>query len=165
MKHPIPKILKTGVMTMLLAVMPVAAIAEEKAVVMLAKDGTSYEVTLNEDTRISLGQGDVTLSGAAGKEKTLPYGEIDRILIGTAASGVSDLIANGEIAVYPSVTEGPLTIAGAEAGTEISVYDINGSLVQKACAADAPLTLDLSGAQAGVMIVRIGNYPVKIIKK
>ena len=67
--------------------------------------------------------------------------------------------------MYPSVTAGPLTIEGVEAGTEIAVYDLNGILVRQTRAADTTVQLDLSDVAAGMMIVRVGKYPVKIIKK
>ncbi len=165
MKHHIPEFLTKAVMASVLALMPLAAFAQEKAVVMLAKDGSTYELAMSAVSRIDFGQTEVTMSGTAGQSKAMSYTDIDRILIGAPKSGLADLIARGEVAVYPSVTTGPLTIEGVEAGTEIAVYDLNGMLVKQTRAADTTVQLDLSGAAAGMMIVRVGKHPVKIIKK
>ena len=154
MKHPIPEFLKKAVMASVLALMPAAAIAQEQAVVMLGKDGSTYELALSEVSRIDFGTTGVTLTGTAGQSKAMPYADINRILIGSPKSGIADLIAKGEVAVYPSVTAGPLTIEGVE-----------GILVRQTRAADTTVQLDLSDVAAGMMIVRVGKYPVKIIKK
>ena len=132
MKHPIPEFLKKAVMASVLALMPAAAIAQEQAVVMLGKDGSTYELALSEVSRIDFGTTEVTLTGTAGQSKAMPYADINRIL---------------------------------EAGTEIAVYDLNGILVRQTRAADTTVQLDLSDVAAGMMIVRVGKYPVKIIKK
>jgi len=165
MKHNITRFLTKAFMASALALMPAAAFAQENAVVMLAKDGSTYELALGEVSRIDLGQTEVTLSGTAGQSKAMPYIDIDRILIGVPKSGIADLIAKGEVAVYPAVTSGPLTITGVEAGTDIAVYDMNGVQVRRTRAPDTTVELDLSDAAAGMMVVRIGKYSVKIIKK
>lgn len=165
MKHPIPEFLKKAVMASVLALMPAAAIAQEQAVVMLGKDGSTYELALSEVSRIDFGTTEVTLTGTAGQSKAMPYNDINRILIGSPKSGIANLIAKGEVAVYPSVTAGPLTIEGVEGGTEIAVYDLNGVLVRQTRATDTTVQLDLSDVAPGMMIVRVGKYPVKIIKK
>jgi len=165
MKHPIPKFLKTMAVAAVLAAVPIAAAGQGNTVVMLAKDGSTYELALSDVSRINFGAGAVELVGKSGDSKSMPYADVNRILIGGVPSGIADLIAKGEIAVYPSVTTGPLTITGADAGTEVSVYDLNGVMVCKAVATDAPLNLDLKDARPGMLIVRVGAYPVKIIKR
>ena len=165
MKRPITKFLKKAAIAAALAMMPAAALASEAAVVMLAKNGSTYQIALSDVDRISFNAATVELTGKTGQDNSMAYADIDRILIGAPLSGLADLIAEGEIAVYPSVTEGPLTVTGAEAGTDISVYDLNGVKVYHTRAAGETLTLDLGAVHPGIMVVRIGGRSVKIIKK
>lgn len=165
MNHLISNFLKKAAVASALALMPVLAFAQENAVVMLGKDGSTYELALSQVSRITFGASEVTLTGTAGQSKAMPYADINRILIGAPKSGIADLIAKGEVAVYPSVTTGPLTIEGVDAGTEIAVYDLNGILVRQISATDTTVQLDLSDVASGMMIVRVGKHPVKIIKK
>lgn len=165
MNHLISNFLKKAAVASALALMPLLAFAQENAVVMLGKDGSTYELALSQVSRITFGASEVTLTGTAGQSKAMPYADINRILIGAPKSGIADLIAKGEVAVYPSVTTGPLTIEGVDAGTEIAVYDLNGILVRQISATDTTVQLDLSDVASGMMIVRVGKHPVKIIKK
>ena len=66
MKHHIPEIIKAGTLALLLSAMPAALSAQEKAVVMLAKDGRTYELPLNDVDRIDFGQTEVTMTGKTG---------------------------------------------------------------------------------------------------
>lgn len=165
MKHHIPEIIKAGAFALLLSAMPAALSAQEKAVVMLAKDGQTYELALADVDRIDFGRSEVSMTGKSGGSKSMEYAQIDRILIGCDFSGIAGLTAQGDIAVYPSVTTGPLTIAGAPGGTRIAVYTLGGTKVKEARTSETMLTLDLSDAPSGMMIVQVGTRPVKIIKK
>ena len=165
MKHPISEFLKVAAVVSVLAPMPATAAGQEKSVVMLARDGSTYEIALNTVDRISLDATTVEIRGKQGESKTMSYADVDRILIGSAHSGIAELTAKGEIAVYPSVTDGPLTVAGAPAGTEVTVHDINGMLVGRAFADTERLHFDLTGARPGVMVVNVGRHVVKIIKR
>jgi len=165
MKQPIPEFLKKIGLAAVLTIMPALAFSQAKAVILLAKDGSTYEFALKDINRINFNAQTVEMVTTSGSEKSIAYTDIDRISFGSAQSGISNLVKDGNIAVYPTVTSGPLTIAGAEAGTEISVFDIKGSLVRQTRATDSALTLDLSDVASGIVIVRIGNHTVKIIKK
>ena len=60
---------------------------------------------------------------------------------------------------------GMTLVVSASAGTDISVYDLNGVKVYHTRAAGETLTLDLGAVHPGIMVVRIGGRSVKIIKK
>lgn len=148
-----------------LAIAPAIVSAQGKAVVMLAKDGTSYELPLDKVSRIDFNPSEVALHGRGGEVKTMPYADINRILIGADPAGLTELFEKGEIAVWPSPTTGPLSIAGAEVGTLVRVYDQKGVLVASAKVGDDTLVLDISNASPGLAVVQIGNMSVKIMKK
>ena len=74
-----------------------------------------------------------------------------------------DILNRGsEIAI---LAIGMTLVVSASAGTDISVYDLNGVKVYHTRAAGETLTLDLGAVHPGIMVVRIGGRSVKIIKK
>lgn len=159
-----PTILRKLIMAAAIA-LPASVSAEGLVAVMLAKDGTSYEIALDRVSRIALGADDVTIESVSGDNTSMPYTDVDRILIGAKPSGVADAVSRGEIAVYPTVTDREVHIAGADAGAPVRVYGIDGSLVCTATAADGVTTLDVSQARAGMLLVQVAGHTVKIIKK
>ena len=141
------------------------AVAAGDSVVVLGKDGSQYTVLMSDVKRISLGSADLVLETRDGSPATYLYSAVDRILIGADGAGIADISAEGDIAVWPTVVDDILNIAGAETGTVISVYGINGSLVASATTAEGTTSINLSAAPAGMCIVSIGGKTVKIIKK
>ena len=70
---------------------------------------------------------------------------------GAEASGISAVAAGGTITVY-----------GAEAGSVISVYTVNGAMVSSTVAADAETVLPVS--VNGVLLVKAGEEVIKVVK-
>ncbi len=165
MKHPIPEILKRFGLAALLTVVSVPAFAQGDKVILLEKDGTCYELAIADTERINFKEQTVEFVAKSGAEKSVAYADVNRILIGGTLSGIQNLINDGKIAVYPAITDGAVSVAGAEAGTSVRVYSVGGVLVAQAVSAGDVLSLDLSGAPAGALFVQIGNHTVKIIKK
>lgn len=147
-----------------LAAVPTCALAAGEMVAVIAKDGSVHEVALTDVDRINFTASDVEVVVKEGADVSLPYAEVDRIDIGVAA-GIAGIIAKGDVAVYPTLTSGPVTIAGAVPGTRVAVYDMSGRCLQRTVAAVDPVHLDLSAAPAGYLIVNVGGHSVKIIKK
>ena len=89
-----------------------------------------------------------------------------QILIGDAVSGIISTLAEGELAVWPTVTDGTLNITGAQAGTAVNVFSVGGSLLLSAKVADdGSALLDLSPIPSGLCVVTVGRHSVKVIKK
>ena len=139
--------------------------ADGDSVIVLAKDGTSYTAKIADVKRIDLGADALVISTTGDVSTTYQYSDVDRILIGADADGIEGITSGGNIAIWPTVVTDNLNIAGAEAGTPVKVYGINGSLVAAGTTAEGTLSLDLSSAPAGVCIVNVGTKTVKIIKK
>lgn len=150
--------------TVAVSVLP--AYAEGDSVIILAKDGTSYVAKMADVKRIELGDDGILVSASGDvTPATYLYTEVDRILIGAQADGIEDVTANGNIAIWPTAVTSTLYVAGAEAGTHVKVYGVNGTLVGSARATEGILSIDLSSAPTGVCIVNAGTKTVKIIKK
>lgn len=148
------------------AVSALPANAEGDSVIILAKDGSSYVAKMVDVKRIELGDDGLVLNTAGDASRaTYLYTEVDRILIGAQADGMENVTADGNIAIWPTAVTSTLNIAGAEAGTPVRVYGVNGSLVASSSTTEGVLSIDLSSVSPGVCIVSVGTKTVKIIKK
>jgi len=166
MERTLPKLLKHALVTaVLVAASAIPAHAEDDSVIILAKDGTSFTAKIADVKRIDLGTDNLELSTGDGNSVSYSYSDVDRIMIGATPAGIADITGNGDIAIWPTAVTSTLHIAGAEAGTPVMVYGINGTLVASATAGNSTLSLDISAAQPGVCIVNVGTKTVKIIKK
>ncbi|MBD5219228.1 MAG: hypothetical protein HDS72_03155 [Bacteroidales bacterium] len=142
-----------------------AQAAEGVGVIVVKADGTSYEIELAQVDRINFGSSDVEVVGTSGQSQEFAYADVDRIMLGSPLSGISFITSEGNIAVWPKTVSSTLNIAGAQPGTEVRVYTIGGQLAASGRCSDGTLTLDLGNAPAGVCIVAVGNFTVKIIKQ
>lgn len=159
------KISRALVLPAIMALGVVSAPAADDSVVILAKNGTSYTTKMADVKKIALGETSLVLTTAGGDEATYAYADVARILVWAEAAGITDAVARGEIAVWPTVVTDVVNVGGAEPGTPVKVYALNGSLVASATASDGTLSVNVAGAPSGVCIVSIGDKSVKIIKK
>lgn len=165
MKNFFTQILKSACIVSVLAAAATPVMAGEPSVVVLTKDGSSYSVPLTDVKRIGLGGDGVEISRTGGTTASYAYADINRILIGADAAGITDITSEGNIAVWPTIAHETIHIAGAEPGTPISVYALNGALVASAVATEGTTAVGISAAPDGVCIVSVGSKTVKIIKK
>lgn len=165
MKHCFTRFL--GILTAIAAISAFSseASATGKAVVVISKDGSRHEVELQKLNRIDIGLSSVTVHDRDGQSREHVMSEIDRILIGADAAGIADVVSGGDVAVWPTVTEGLVNVAGLEPGTVVKVCDVNGSVVAGTTASSEDVTLDLSAQASGIYVVAFDNHSVKIVKK
>ena len=78
----------------------------------------------------------------------------------TDLTGISQAVADGEVKVLVNGTE--INVYGAEAGTEVVAYTTNGTVVASAVAEEGVTTLSTSAT--GVIVVKVANTAVKVIK-
>ncbi len=164
MKQTLQKFIRKPLLAALIMA-PAAAMAEGDAVIVLAKDGTSFEVGIPQVERIEFGSSQLSVKTRSAETTSFDYSDIDRMLIGAKRQGIAKLATDGNIAVWPTMTESAVNVAGAAKGAQVRIYTASGALVASATCADGTATLDISAAPAGVCIVAIGNKSVKIIKK
>ena len=98
-----------------------------------------------------------TFTSAAGLDS-------DRFVLKTAKVDLSGIETAGAEAsgISAVATGGTITVYGAEAGTVISVYTVNGAMVSSAVAADAETVLPVS--VNGVLLVKAGEEVIKVVK-
>ena len=153
----------------LVAFAAVAASVEASAVrsvVVISNDGTSREVALADVARIDIGQGKLTLHTTGGDSRDVPYESLDRMLIGAETSAVSSMLADGDIAIWPTLVTSDVNVTGLEGGGAVSVYSASGAIVATVAAdAEGNASIDMTGAASGVYVVSAGKHSVKIMKK
>lgn len=150
------------------AVTPQSALCESVGVAIVKVDGTTHHVVFEEIDRIEIGNESVTVHHATAAPATHAMADIQRIDIGVSglSSGISNAVAEGSIAVWPTVVESSINIAGAPAETAINVFSINGrNVASTKTDADGSASVNLSGLPAGHYIIAVGAHTVKIVKK
>ena len=114
----------------------------------------------------------VLVDNVAGTETSMTLGDTytfqseagtfnNRFVIETTdLTGISQAVADGEVKVLVNGTE--INVYGAEAGTEVVAYTTNGTVVASAVAEEGVTTLSTSAT--GVIVVKVANTAVKVIK-
>lgn len=143
----------------------ISAAAEDKAVIIIATDGSQRQESITNLDRIELGDKGVTLKTTAGRTETFDYAAIDRILVNAEWDSVKEIASADEIAVWPAQTSGPVNISGLRAGQAVTISNLKGATVISAQATEGLTTVNLSAQPAGIYIVTAANHSVKIIKK
>ena len=152
----------------LAAVMSAAVLsawAEEPGVVILYTNGTTHTHPISAVSRMEIGAGEVTMVHQGGEEKHL-MADIDRIKIGDMVAAVTELPADAEAAVWPTVVADSFNVLPA-ADTEVAVHDLNGRLVAGPlrAAKGEILSVDASSLGCGYYVVSFAGKSVKIFKQ
>lgn len=79
--------------------------------------------------------------------------------------GVAQVNAQGQLAVYPTVSHSSLTVSGCQQGEQISVVSLAGQVCIVTEAADGGATVDVSALQPGAYLLNVGGMTVKFIKR
>ncbi|MBD5325738.1 MAG: T9SS type A sorting domain-containing protein [Bacteroides sp.] len=142
-----------------------ASAQEKKAVVVISTDGTQRQEALESIDRIELGQTSLTLKTTGGENETIDYANIDRILVGVEWNAIKELVAPGEIAVWPTAVTDVVNISGLPEGETVSIVDLKGATAAKAVANGTVTSVNLKNLPAGVYVLNAAKQSVKIIKK
>lgn len=155
-----------GVITLALAAMPMTALADaQQAVVVVSADGSSREIALPEIARIDIADGGLTLHSRSGESSEIPYGSLDRVIIGAEFTAVDKVLGKGDVAVWPTLVTTSVNVAGLAEGTTVNVYTVGGQLFSSSQAdSDGRATIDMTRAAAGIYVVAAGNHSVKVVK-
>lgn len=158
------KLFLIGLAALAMMLVPATALAE-KGVVLVKADGSQVQHVLGDVDRIAVGSQSVTLHHRSGDTHEVAFGDLDRILVGAEVTALSGILAEGDIAVWPTLTTGAVNATGLKAGATVEVYSIDGQLVAAAKAdSNGTATLDITSATAGIYIVAVEGNSVKIVK-
>ena len=82
------------------------------------------------------------------------------------SDGIQAVMAEGEVAVWPTVTTGIVNVEGCPEATLLRVFSIAGDLIKTLRVTSSTAVIDLSAHPAGMYLIAIdGNRSVKVIKK
>lgn len=162
MKHNFTRFLVGCVMT-LFGVL--ASNAAEKAVVVISADGSQRQELLSDVDKIEIGTEALTLVTIGGETSTVPYSDLDRILVGAEYSAIKEITTPSDIAVWPTTTSDRVNISGLAPGSPITVFALNGTQVLAVKASESLTSISLAGLPAGIYILTVDKTAVKIVKQ
>lgn len=143
--------------------------ADELGVAIIKTDGSVHHVELSDIERIDILSNTLIINTLQNKNPEYSYSDINRIDIGVSRSGdttsIEKHISDGSIAVWPTLAEESVNVAGAPVGTRIMVYTPEGRVVASAIATGNTSSINVSALSSGLYIVSIGKYSVKIVKR
>lgn len=143
-----------------------ASMATTPGVAIIKADGTQHTVEFAALHRIDIGETAVTVHHTTAEPTTHNMADIERIDIGTDVSGIADITARGEIAVWPTVATDVVNVAGAKADAAVKLFDLNGRCVASAQTDNSgAASLNVAALTPGAYVLGVANHTVKIIKK
>ncbi len=153
-----------GLVVSFASLIPVSLRADGIGIAVIKADGSTHSVEISDIRKIDIASDALTIHHMAGNKTGHSYADVERIDIGVKLSGIDGIVADGSIAVWPTLVKESINVSGAPAGTPVAVYDLDGAVVASAKVTDATLSLDLSTLSAGAYIVVVGKQSVKILK-
>lgn len=161
------KIYLTIFSAILLACASDAAAAAYKSVVINRHDGTSLTVSIEDDLKAAIREGNLELNSSKGSI-SLPVSECNKWVFSTEegdpdAWSAIDGIATDTANVQLIRTSDAITLRGVKGGERITLVSTDGRVVSSGTATEgADFTISLDGTQRGVYIVAYGNHSLKI---
>lgn len=162
-KSKLLNFLRGSLAVLLLGSTASAVAADTTNVVVVQQDGSTYEVPMPTMDKIEFA-GDGFMISHEGISKWFDYSQVDRILFGAEANAVSEAVAKGDIAVWPSPATDIVNITGLTEGTTVDIYTNSGVRIASATASEGTLRLDISASPVGTLILKAGDISVKILK-
>ena len=83
----------------------------------------------------------------------------------TSDSGIQRLKAESSIFIFPNPVKESLTVNGVKKNAIISLYDLNGKLLQTIPAEDNSTGINVSSLQSGAYLLSVGGQTLKFIKQ
>lgn len=139
--------------------------AEGDDLLVLYLDGTSHSAKMETVEKITLADHTLTLVATDGSEESKPIAQVDKILFGKNATGISTAKAAEDGDVIVRSTGYSFTAEGLRDGVTLTVYASDGKVVARSVAKDGKATVNASRLANGVYIVKAGNKSLKIVKR
>ena len=132
------------------------------SLILLLKDGTTQTYELAEQPVITVvGTGLKIVANHA--DVSILLSDVVRYTFQKRTTGIDEVDTNQEVIDYK---DGVLTLSGLEAGTPISLYTIDGRLLQAHTVADdGTYRQSLASLRQGVYVVKVNHKSYKIMKR
>lgn len=151
-----------------LAVMAAGALAAKysHAFVINLKSGTTVEYQFSEQPVATFVGDDMSIQTKGGEKLLQPIAEITNItFVATETGGIDGVAATGSDVVV-RFDGSVLHISGLEAGSDVRVFTVGGTMCRSAVADEAGiLTVAVGDLNAGVYVVASKEHSFKFVKK
>jgi hypothetical protein len=132
------------------------------SLILLLKDGTTQTYELAEQPVITVVGAELKIV-ANHADVSIPLSDVVRYTFQKRTTGIDEVDTNQEVIDYK---DGVLTLSGLEAGTPISLYTIDGRLLQAHTVADdGTYRQSLGSLRQGVYVVKVNHKSYKIMKR
>ena len=132
------------------------------SLILLLKDGTTQTYELAEQPVITVVGTELKIV-ANHADVSIPLSDVVRYTFQKRTTGIDEVDTNQEVIDYK---DGVLTLSGLEAGTPISLYTIDGRLLQAHTVADdGTFRQSLASLRQGVYVVKVNHKSYKIMKR
>lgn len=132
------------------------------SLILLLKDGTTQTYELAEQPVITVVGAELKIV-ANHADVSIPLSDVMRYTFQKRTTGIDEVDTNQEVIDYK---DGVLTLSGLETGTPISLYAIDGRLLQAHTVADdGTYRQSLASLRQGVYVVKVNHKSYKIMKR
>lgn len=132
------------------------------SLILLLKDGTTQTYELAEQPVITVVGAELKIV-ANHADVSIPLSDVVRYTFQKRTTGIDEVDTNQEVIDYK---DGVLTLSGLEASTPISLYTIDGRLLQAHTVADdGTYRQSLASLRQGVYVVKVNHKSYKIMKR
>ena len=132
------------------------------SLILLLNDGTTQTYELAEQPVITVVGAELKIV-ANHADVSIPLSDVMRYTFQKRTTGIDEVDTNQEVIDYK---DGVLTLSGLEAGTPISLYTIDGRLLQAHTVADdGTYRQSLASLRQGVYVVKVNHKSYKIMKR
>ena len=138
--------------------------AEKPCLITVTADGKETAYVLTSVQRIEFAENNTMTAIMKGET---PDVVTDIVRLSFEARNLSKVktISTSFMAVFPNPVKTMLTVTGADAGSKIGLYSVNGTLLKSILAQDKPTDIDVSSLESGTYFLRSGTKTIKFIKQ
>lgn len=151
------------IIAMIWAALPFDGIfaADERFLVLNAKDGTKTTFALSENPKISFSNGELSVV-CSNRTFSISLADIQNYAFLQESTGIAEVIKDGSV----KLENGFVVFNGLATGSKVAVYMQDGKLVRKGIAdSKGSAVLSLSGLPKGILILQSNKTSIKVINK
>ena len=139
--------------------------AEKPCLITVTADGKETAYVLTSVQRIEFAENNTMTAIMKGEAPEDTVTDIVRLSFEARNLSKVKAISTSLMAVFPNPVKTTLTVTGADAGSKIDLYSINGTLLQSVLAQSNATDIDVSSLESGTYFLRTGTQTIKFIKQ
>jgi len=139
--------------------------ASAQQVIIQNWDGTEVANPINAVRNLTLPASQVQLAFYDGSQQSFPLNEVRKIYFADASTTVNAVTTQSSIVCYPNPVQDAMNISNLpDQESQISIYRMDGSLVQTKMVYGIQTQLDLSQLSGGLYLLKVKDQAIKIVK-